>query len=75
MAIFAGVRKCAGKVNVFNMFPKVTPITGGLSTKRTTVRSRAIFDNVIIELLVCSCKHQSIRIRWDVYFALQSLEM
>ena len=74
-AIFALVGESARKVDVLNMLPKIAPITGSFSTECESVQARAIFDNVIIELLVCSCKHQSIRKRGNVYFALQSLEM
>ena len=77
IAVFAVVGKCTRKVDVLNMLPKIAPITGSFSTECASVQARAIFDNVIIELLVrtLSCNQQTIRIRGDIHFCLQSLEM
>ena len=69
IAVFAGIGKCTRKVNVLNVLPKIASITGSLSTEWTSVQTRAIFDNVFIELLVraLSCNHQTIRIGGNLF--------
>jgi hypothetical protein len=60
-AIFAVVAKGTIEVDIFNMLPKIAPVSTDFSTKGAFVNlvpDLRRLDNVFIQLLVASCKHQ-----------------
>ena len=77
LTVFANITKYSREVNTFNMLPHIKSVCSNFTTKRAFVTLRSCFrglDNIVIQLLVTSCKQDTCEIKTLVYICYRCIK-